>query len=116
MAGRGLADGAHLLPEAEASTRNRGLWDRLNSHASERRKHRLQPACRALVYADYLSLAKYECTTKSANGIALPSTVMEAGHGKVRSRENGGSLASPVASNLRNTGHVGHGSATVRTI
>ena len=37
MAGRGLADGAHLLPEASSSSRNRGLRDRLNAHASGRR-------------------------------------------------------------------------------
>ena len=37
MAGRGLPDNAHLSPEAQASNRNRGLRDRLNSHASGRR-------------------------------------------------------------------------------
>lgn len=37
MAGRALASGAHLLPQATSSTRNRGLRDRLNSHASGRR-------------------------------------------------------------------------------
>jgi hypothetical protein len=37
MAGRALATGAHLLPEPTSSTRNRGLKDRLNTHASGRR-------------------------------------------------------------------------------
>jgi hypothetical protein len=37
MAGRGMADGAHLTEEAMATKRNRGLRDRLNSHASGRR-------------------------------------------------------------------------------
>jgi len=37
MAGRALPQGAHLLPEATSSNRNRGLRDRLNSHASGRR-------------------------------------------------------------------------------
>lgn len=37
MAGRGLSDGAHLSPQATSSTRNRGLRDRLNAHASGRR-------------------------------------------------------------------------------
>ena len=37
MAGRSLLPGSHESEEAVASTRNRGLRDRLNSHASGRR-------------------------------------------------------------------------------
>jgi hypothetical protein len=37
MAGRGLAPEAHLISEATSSIKNRGLRDRLRSHASGRR-------------------------------------------------------------------------------